>query len=135
MTRFTLSRRRALVGAGGALAAAAMPAAQAQERRRLTVAMSGSPPALEPVLFNHTATRRVVSQMFDTLLALDHGHDLALRPALAERWERVSARALKLSLRRGVTFHDGRPFTAEDVAFSLGLDHLLGPGRTGQTIS
>jgi peptide/nickel transport system substrate-binding protein len=134
MTRFTLTRRQALAGGGVALAAATMPAA-AQERRSLTVAMSGFPPGIEPVMYNHTATRRVVPQMFDTLLALDHGHDLALRPSLAERWERMSARALKLGLRRGVTFHDGRPFTAADVAFSLSPDHLLGPGRAGQTVA
>src|SRR5262249_38595205 len=65
----------------------------------------------------------------------DHARDMAMRPALAESWERLGARALKLNLRRGVTFHDGGPFTAADVAFSLGLDHLLGPGRAGQTIA
>lgn len=62
--------------------------------------MSGYPPALEPVLFNHTATRRVAPQLFDTLIAFDHGRGMALRPALAERWERIDAKALKLSLHR-----------------------------------
>src|SRR5262249_4343499 len=86
---------------------------------------------IEPVMLNQTATRRIVPQLFDTLIGVDQ-RDMALRPALAERWERLGARALKLSLRRGVTFHDGGPFTAEDVAFSLSLDHLLGPARAGQ---
>src|SRR5262249_17366176 len=99
----------------------------------LAVGMSGFPPALEPVLFNHTATRRVAPQLFDTLVAFDR--DTKLRPSLAERWERLSDRAVRLTLRRDVTFHDGSPFTADDVAFSLGPAHLLGPGRSGRSIA
>src|SRR5262249_40186689 len=74
-------------------------------------------------------------QMFDTLIAFDHAKNMALRPALAERWERVGPGAVRLFLRQGVVFHDGSPFTAEDVAFSLGLDHLLGPDRSGRSIA
>ncbi|MGH6951618.1 MAG: oligopeptide ABC transporter substrate-binding protein, partial [Vitreimonas sp.] len=108
MTHFDLRRRHALIGAlaAGALAA---DAARGQDqdksaktaRRRLTIGMSGFPPGLEPVLFNHTATRRVVPQMFDTLIAFDHAKNMVLRPALAERWERLGPRALRLSLRKG----------------------------------
>ncbi len=126
--------RRTIAAALGA-AAVTPSAVIAQPRAKLTIGMSGFPPALEPVLFNHTATRRVVPQLFDTLIAFDHANGMALRPALAERWERMGARALHLQLRQGVTFHDGSPFTAEDVAFSLGPDHLLGPGRSGRTVA
>ena len=140
MTHFDLRRRQALIGAlaAGAFADAAHGqdmAATAATRRRLTVGMSGFPPALEPVLFNHTATRRVVPQMFDTLIAFDQARNMALLPALAEHWERIGPRALRLSLRKGVVFHDGSPFTAEDVAFSLSPDHLLGPDRSGRSIA
>lgn len=132
------TRRQAIAAgiAGGMLAVAGLaPRAKADERRRLTIGMSGFPPAIEPVLFNHTATRRVVPQLFETLIAFDHGRNMTLRPALAERWERTGDRSLRLSLRRGVTFHDGSPFTASDVAFSLGPEHLLGPGQAGRTIA
>ncbi|WEX08669.1 ABC transporter substrate-binding protein [Chelativorans sp. AA-79] len=110
-----------------------VPSGHAQDitRRTLKVGMSGFPPTVEPVLVTHTATRRVVSQMFDTLIAFDQTPRMALRPALAERWERVSGRALRLFLREGVTFHDGGAFTAEDVAFSLSPQHLLGPDMAG----
>jgi len=64
-------------------------------------------------------------QLFDSLIGFDHANGMALRPALAERWERVDAQSLRLFLRKGVAFHDGSPLTAEDVAFSLGPDHLL----------
>lgn len=139
MVGVSATRRQVMIGgvAGGLAAAAGVFPVVAQEdsRRRLTVAMSGFPPAVEPVLFSHTATRRVVPQMFDTLIAFDHSKTMALRPALAERWERVDDRALRVFLRRGVTFHDGSPFTAADVAFSLGPDHLLGPDRSGQSVA
>lgn len=131
----TWTRRQAMGGAIAAGAFAAAGATAAEPKRRLVVAMSGFPPAVEPVLFNHTATRRVVPQIFDTLLAFDQTSAMALRPALAERWERVDASALRLSLRPGVVFHDGSPFTAEDVAFSFGPDHLLGPGRSGRSVA
>lgn len=58
---------------------------------------------------------------------------MALRPGLAERWERINAQSLRLFLRKAVAFHDGTSLTAEDVAFSLGPDHLLGPGRSGMS--
>src|SRR5215470_10317166 len=100
MAGFPVTRRQAIAGAiaSGLLAAAAPGtwAADAGSRRRLTIGMSGFPPAVEPVLFNHTATRRVVPQIFDTLIAFDHDAGMALRPALAERWERLDARALRL---------------------------------------
>lgn len=56
---------------------------------------------------------------FDTLT--EYGSDgLEPKPLLAESWE-VSADGLSvtLNLRDDVTFHDGRPFTSEDVKFSL----------------
>ncbi|UXN57532.1 ABC transporter substrate-binding protein (plasmid) [Phyllobacterium zundukense] len=107
--------------------------AQGNDRRTLKVGMSGFPPAVEPVLYAHTATRRIAPQMFDTLIAFDQTPDMALRPALAERWERVNGKAVRLVLRKGVTFHDGGPFTADDVAFSLSPEHLLGPDMAGKS--
>ncbi|TWS95926.1 ABC transporter substrate-binding protein [Reyranella sp. CPCC 100927] len=139
MNALPLHRRAALAGMLATTAIAGARAAdgdgKSSARRRLIVGMSGFPPALEPVLANHTATRRVVPQMFDTLIAFDHGNQMALRPALAERWERLDARALKVALRPGVTFHDGSPFTAADVAFSFSPDHLLGPDRSGRSVA
>lgn len=136
MQNLSISRRKLLAAgaAGGIIAIAGVPFAAAQNglRRTLRVGMSGHPPTFEPVLVTHTATRRVVSQMFDTLIAFDQTPKMELRPALAERWERLSGRALRLSLRQGVKFHDGGIFTADDVAFSLSPEHLLGPDMAGQ---
>ncbi len=137
MPDFSMTRRN-LIAAGAAsgfLAASGAPFAMAQNaaRRTLRVGMSGFPATLDPAMANATAVRRVVTNMFDKLLAFDQSANMALRPALAERWERVSGSALRLFLRKGVMFHDGSPFTAEDVAFSLSPDHLLGPDKAGKT--
>ncbi|WP_247563680.1 ABC transporter substrate-binding protein [Bradyrhizobium sp. 188] len=95
-------------------------------RRRLKVGMSGFPRSLDPVIATDTAIRQTMPQLLDTLITFDHAHDMALRPGLAERWERINAQSLRLFLRKGVAFHDGTSLTAEDVAFSL----VLTPART-----
>jgi peptide/nickel transport system substrate-binding protein len=39
--------------------------------------------------------------------------------ALATRWEQVSPTRMRFHLRTGVTFHEGQPFTADDVVWSI----------------
>ena len=41
------------------------------------------------------------------------------QPALAVSWTNIDPLTWQVKLREGVTFHDGTPFTAEDVIFSL----------------
>ncbi|WKL24489.1 ABC transporter substrate-binding protein (plasmid) [Sinorhizobium meliloti] len=139
MRNLTATRRSILAaGAAGAfMSMIGLPfaAARAEDRRVLRIGMSAFPAAIEPVLYNSTAARRVVPQLFDTLIAFDQTEKLELRPALAERWERVDGTALRLFLRKDVSFHDGSPFTARDVAFSLSPDHLLGPGKAGKSVA
>lgn len=54
----------------------------------------------------------------DTLFEIDP--DFEVRPNLVERWDRSDDAAVwKLELKKGVRFHDGRPFTARDVIASL----------------
>src|SRR5262249_27868390 len=136
MRTFRLTRRQFAASAAFAFAGATLGGpAQAQARRSVTIGMPTYPPALDPVLFNQTPTRRIVPQIFDTLLAVDYTKGRSLRPALAERVERISDRAVRVHLRQGVTFHDGSPLSADDVVFSLGPDHLLGPNRSGNVVS
>jgi peptide/nickel transport system substrate-binding protein len=54
--------------------------------------------------------------VYETLIVL--GSDYTLRPGLAERWELVPPNTWRFHLRRGVTFHNGQPFTADDVMWS-----------------
>jgi len=75
------------------------------------------PRSLDPVLSTDVPTGRAVAYLFDGLTRFDP--DAKVEPALAERWD-VSADGLTYTfhLHRGVTFHDGSPFTARNVLAS-----------------
>ncbi len=50
-----------------------------------------------------------------------------LVPALAEKWEAISPTHWRFFLRKGVKWHDGTPFTAADVKFTI--DYVIDPKR------
>ena len=72
---------------------------------------------LIPSLTSDQSSHEVGSMIYDGLVKLDK--DLNLAPAMAESWT-YSRDCLELTfkLRRDVTWHDGRPFTADDVVFT-----------------
>lgn len=62
----------------------------------------------------------VLRTVFNSLITYDH-EGLKPQPELAESWEISSdGKQITFSLREGVTFHDGRAFTADDVVASIG---------------
>ncbi len=83
----------------------------------LIAAIAGEPDQLDPQKTSAYFSFEVLENVFDTLVEPDE--DLEMRPALAESWE-VSPDQLTWTfhLRKGVTFHDGSPFTADDVVYS-----------------
>src|SRR5690606_15344607 len=54
---------------------------------------------------------------YEGLVRLDK--DLRIEPALAASWTMASPTEWRFILRKGVKFHDGAPFTADDVIFSF----------------
>ena len=68
-------------------------------------------------------TLSLVFQTWEPLVARDAGDKLV--PALAERWETLSPTHWRFHLRRGVKWHDGTPFTAADVKFTI--DYVTDP--------
>ncbi len=72
---------------------------------------------LDPHLHDEESTHSALSHFYERLVAF--GPDLDLRPELAVSWTNPSDTVWRFTLRGGVLFHDGTPFTAEDVVFSL----------------
>ena len=84
----------------------------------LVVALNGDPGAMNPAVTTSGSTHPVTDQIFNGLVGLDE--QLAPVPELAERWNvEDDGRAYHFALRRGVTWHDGQPFTSADVKFTF----------------
>ena len=70
----------------------------------------------DPHSQNEGLTNNINSLVYEFLT--DRDKQLGLRPSLAESWQRVNDTTWRFKLRAGVKFHDGTPFTADDVVFS-----------------
>lgn len=117
-----ISRRRLLQGtAVGGLAAITMswPQAWAAECAVLRAGITGYSVVntLDPAKASLIPEFYVIWGLFNTLLKFDENMDF--EGDLAESWEAVSPTVWRFKLRQNVTFHDGRPMTAEDVKFTL----------------
>ncbi len=105
------ARRRTLVALLAALLAAG---AAAQELR---IGMGAEVTSMDPHFVNLFPNNNIAEHVFEKLITLDP--DSRLIPGLAESWRAVNPTTWEFKLRRGVKFHDGSDFTAEDVAFSI----------------
>jgi peptide/nickel transport system substrate-binding protein len=105
--------RRALFAAACSLPLAAPALAQ-----NLTIATGGSVTSVDPHFFNAAPNSSLALHFFETLV--DRTYDAKLVPGLATEWRLVAPTVWEFKLRPNVTWHDGRPFTADDVVFTLG---------------
>ena len=76
------------------------------------------PTVLDPPNQNILSSGVVNVQIFDGLVRYNNETG-EIEPSLATSWEQVDDYTLRLQLREGVVFHDGSPFTAEDVKFTF----------------
>ena len=113
-------RMRSLLAAGAAVVAAAAVPASAKTFR---FAFQGNLNTLDAYTFNETFTIGVMGNVYEGLTKRDK--DLKIIPGLAERWETVEPTRWRFYLRQGVKFHNGNPFTADDVVFSA--ERVLAP--------
>lgn len=87
--------------------------------KRVVIGLGTEPANLDPRNYNFTAgTFAVAWQIFEPLVYHDTRTD-ELIPGLAESWEQIDPTTYEFKLRQGVAWHDGEPFTAEDVAWTL----------------
>lgn len=125
----TAITRRASLGLllAGALLAFA-PALHAEPTRggTLTLLLPSEPTALVTVGNVATPILSVSAKVTEGLLKYDY--DLNPQPQLATAWQvSPDGTVYTFTLRQGVKWHDGKPFTAADVAFSIGLLKKIHP--------
>lgn len=77
----------------------------------------GDPQTSDPHSQNEGLTNLFSHQVHDTLVTRDK--KLGIVPGLAVSWTQVNDTTWRFALRRGVRFHDGSPFTADDIVFSI----------------
>jgi peptide/nickel transport system substrate-binding protein len=107
-----------LISLIAATAMAGCAAGTTARQTTLVVAQGGDPGALNPAITTSGNTHPVTDQIFNGLVGLDE--QLNPVPELAESWSiEDGARAYRFALRRGVTWHDGAPFTSADVKFTF----------------
>ncbi len=73
--------------------------------------------SMDPHSLNESLQLSVTGNVYEPLV--DRNADLALVPGLATSWKQTSPTVWRFELRKGVQFHDGKPFTADDVLFSF----------------
>lgn len=119
------TRLCATASIGAALLAAALPAI-AQPKGDVVIAMPQLSQLFDPTAMVGATPHMVYDYIFDGLL--NQGPE-GKYPALAERWT-ISPDGLNIDfhLRKGVKFHNGDAFTAEDVKFTF--DRVMAPGST-----
>jgi peptide/nickel transport system substrate-binding protein len=105
--------------AGGGLAGA----------QTLRWSSQGDLQTLDPHSQNELLTNSINGQVYDTLVMRDK--KLGLAPGLAVEWTPINPTLWRMKLRPNVKFHDGTPFTADDVLFSIQrAAHPSSPFRT-----
>lgn len=108
-----MKTRLATVALTALLAMGALPAL-AQDLR---IGRSSEQSSIDPQ-FSRTGNNQMTANMiFGQLVEFDQ--NLQVSPGLAESWKNIDPLTWEITLRDGVTFHDGSPLTVEDVIFSL----------------
>jgi len=100
------------------VAVSAVADAQPRSGGTLVITQGAEPAALVSAVNTSTFIGTVSTKIHEGLL--DYDFDLKPRPALAESWTvSPDGKTYTFKLRRGVTWHDGKPFTSADVKYSL----------------
>ncbi len=101
----------------GALALAVLALAGGSQAATLRIAGANDILTFDPQGQNHQTTLAYQQMVYEGLVRYDEKFQIV--PALATKWTFVTPTQLRFELRKGVKFHDGAPFTADDVVFSI----------------
>jgi peptide/nickel transport system substrate-binding protein len=120
--------RRAGKLALAALCAAAIVAGPAMapeaSAKTLRFAFQGELKAVDPYAINESFSLSANSAVYEGLIR--RKPDMSIEPALATSWETLDPLHWRFHLRKGVKFHEGQDFTADDVVFSAQRVHSAG---------
>jgi len=100
----------AAIIAGGFGAAAALAAT-------FRFADQGDALSMDPQALNESLQLSIMGNVYEPLVG--RGKKLELIPILATSWKQTAPTVWRFTLRKDVKFHDGTPFTADDVIFSF----------------
>jgi len=102
----------------GAIAGVALLHAPTADAKILRWARQGDSLTLDPHAQNEGPTHTLAHQIYEPLLQRDMVGKIV--PTLAESWKATSdPKVWEFKLRKGVKYHDGADFTADDVVFSM----------------
>ena len=79
----------------------------------LTIGLSTPVTSLDPHFHNLTPNNSLGRHVFETLIRQDESQHM--QPGLAESWKALNELEWEIKLRKGVKFHNGQNFTADDV--------------------
>ncbi len=123
----TFQKKLAVTALFAALAASSVVA----NAQTIRVANQGDSLSMDPHSLNESLQLSVTGNVYEPLVG--RNKDLSLAPALATSWKQTSPTVWRFELRKGVQFHDGTPFTADDVVFSFGRTQVEGSDMKSYT--
>ncbi|MGH2360284.1 MAG: ABC transporter substrate-binding protein [bacterium] len=91
--------------------------ANGQSVKTVTIAQPNDAVTMDPMMSHHGITFAMLVNMFEGLVEFDRSGKW--RPVLAESWEHVNPTIWRFRLRQGVKFHNGEPFDARAVKYSI----------------
>ncbi|WP_323804626.1 ABC transporter substrate-binding protein, partial [Bifidobacterium pullorum] len=83
----------------------------------IRIANQGDALSLDPHSLQESLQLSTTNNVYETLVG--RNKDLSVAPVLATSWKQSSPTVWRFELRKNVQFHDGTPFTADDVLFSF----------------
>ena len=96
---------------------AMLGAVGAAHAKTIRIGNQGDALSMDPHSLNETLQLSVTGNVYEPLVG--RNKDLSLAPMLATKWSQPTPTVWRFELRKDVLFHDGTPFTADDVLFSF----------------
>jgi len=120
----TKARKLALAALGAAAILTGPLGGESVEAKTLRFAFQGELKAVDPYAIMESFSLAMGNAVYEGLIR--RGPDLKIEPCLATSWETLDPLHWRFHLRKGVKFHEGQDFTADDVVFSAQRVHTQG---------